>query len=105
MKGKFEFRIDSIIVDTLTGDYLCILDTKYKASLKPEESDIYQIFTYTATMETKKTFLVYPTAISTRLDSTKRGITVRSIIFDISKDPNEAGLSFLNQLIDQLQFI
>ena len=104
IEGKFEFRIDIIISDAFTGESLCVLDTKYKVSPKPEESDIYQIFTYAATMETKNAFLVYPSAVSTKLDSTKRGIAVRSIVFDISKDPDEAGLAFLTELIECLQY-
>lgn len=101
-EGKFEFRIDIVVADATTGENLCVLDTKYKASTKPEESDISQIFTYAATMETKNAFLIYPSPVSIPLDSTRHGITVRSIIFDISQDPDEAGLLFLRELTDVL---
>lgn len=101
-EGKFEFRIDLVIADSVTGETVCVLDTKYKTSPKPEESDICQIHTYAAKMETKNAYLVYPSAI-TRLDSTIDDIAVRSIVFDISRDPDEAGLIFLDELIEQLK--
>lgn len=101
-EANFLFRIDLVIADASTGENLCVLDTKYKTSPKPEEHDIQQIFTYAATMETKHAYLVYPSAISTPLDTTKRGITIKSMVFDISKDPDEAGNAFLKELTDHL---
>jgi 5-methylcytosine-specific restriction enzyme subunit McrC len=101
-EANFLFRIDLVVVDANTGENLCVLDTKYKTSSKPEERDIQQIFTYAATMETKHAFLVYPSAVSTPLDARKRGIAIKSMVFDTSKDPDEAGNLFLQQLINHL---
>jgi 5-methylcytosine-specific restriction enzyme subunit McrC len=100
-EGKFLFQIDLMIIDASTGKTLCVLDTKYKASGRPEESDICQVHTYAAKMSTKSAYLVYPSA-TTPLDSMIDNIVVRSIVFDISQDPDKAGFSFLKELIGQL---
>jgi len=101
-EGKFQFQIDLMITDALTGKTLCVLDTKYKASSKPEESDICQVHTYAAKMGTKSAYLAYP-SVTTPLETSIDEITVRSIVFDISQDPDKAGLLFLNELIGQLK--
>ncbi len=101
VEGKFQFRIDLVINDAVTGKTVCVLDTKYKDSPKPEESDICQVHTYAARMDTRKAYLIYPT-VTTRLETAIDDITVRSIVFDISQDPDKAGLVFLHELMRQL---
>ena len=101
-EGKFEFRIDLVIANAMTGKTSCVLDTKYKVSPKPEESDICQIQTYASKMGTKNAYLIYPSEI-TRLETTIGEIAVRSIVFDISQDPDKAGFLFLDELMGQLE--
>jgi 5-methylcytosine-specific restriction enzyme subunit McrC len=101
--GKFEFRIDIVINDSLTGETLAVLDTKYKTHEKPLETDIYQVFTYAATLDAKNAFLIYPTKLQIPLQTTRRGITVRSIVFDISKDIEKSGNNFVDQLVSLLR--
>jgi 5-methylcytosine-specific restriction endonuclease McrBC regulatory subunit McrC len=50
----FEFRIDIVIVDAVTGENLCVLDTKYKTGLKPE--DFNQVAIYASAIKTKNAF-------------------------------------------------
>ncbi len=98
----FEFRIDLLITNATTGENLCVLDTKYKASSTPEGHDIQQIIAYAYAMKTEHAYLVFPSALSTPLDRQVRDIAVRSIVFDISKDPDEAGNEFIKELIGHL---
>lgn len=101
-EGKFQFRIDLVITDAMTGKTMCVLDTKYKASQKPEENDICQVHTYAAKMDTRNAYLIYP-SVTTPLESSIDDIMVRSIVFDLSQDPDRAGFMFLRELITQLQ--
>jgi len=78
---------------------LCVLDTKYKSPEKPDQDDISQIYIYSATMSTRMAFLIYPTNVRMPLDSTQQGIRVKSITFDINKDPDRAGFEFLKELL------
>lgn len=100
-EGKFEFRIDIVISDSKNGEPICVLDTKYKNAPKPEESDICQIHTYAAKMKTKSAYLVFPSTTN-RLETSIDDITVRSIIFDISQNPDRAGQQFLKELLGKL---
>jgi 5-methylcytosine-specific restriction enzyme subunit McrC len=97
----FEFRIDLLIVDASTGENLCVLDTKYKTALKTE--DFNQVAVYASAIKTKNAFLVYPKPIPTPLHRPISDVLVRSLTFDISKDPDKAGNDFLKELIDHLQ--
>lgn len=99
----FEFRIDIVIVNAASGENLCVLDTKYKKSSTPEGHDIQQILSYAYAMKTERAYLVFPSTLSTPLNRKVRDISVKSVVFDISKSPDEAGNEFLKEIIGQLQ--
>lgn len=98
----FEFRIDMVISDAMTGENLCVLDTKYKNSSTPETHDIQQILSYAYAMKTQHAYLVFPSTLSTPINRSVRDITIKSIVFDISKEPDEAGNEFLRELTGHL---
>lgn len=97
-ENKLSFRIDLVLIDTSSGDVLAVMDTKYKRSTNPTQADINQIHTYAAMMNTKNAFLIYPSNETKCLSFKIKDITIRSIIFDISKNPDVAGRLFLEEL-------
>ena len=100
--GSLSFRIDIVIRDTLTNKTLCVLDTKYKINENPNESDIAQITAYAAEQKCTQGFLIYPSSKVTQTSAFLGDIKINTIIFDISKNINDAGNEFLNSLLDKI---
>jgi 5-methylcytosine-specific restriction enzyme subunit McrC len=102
-ENKLSFRIDLVLVESSSDRVLAVLDTKYKRSDKPSQPDIAQIISYAVKMDTKKAFLVYPSYETNTFKFNVKDIMISSLIFDISKDPDEAGQKFLNELKERLK--
>jgi len=98
-KDRFSFEIDLVLRDEATGRSLCVLDTKYKRSSEPENDDLNQINTYAIQMETKNAFLVYPSKDINPFDLKIGNVKIRSLVFDLSENPEKAGQDFLDELI------
>lgn len=99
-ENKLSFRIDLVLVESASDRILAVLDTKYKRSDKPSQSDIAQIISYAVKMDTKKAFLVYPSYNTKTFKFNVKDIMISSLIFDISKDPDEAGKEFIEKLMN-----
>jgi 5-methylcytosine-specific restriction enzyme subunit McrC len=95
-----KFRIDLVLIDKKTKQPLAVLDTKYKRSAAPEESDIQQVVAYAEQMGVDKAYLIYPSPV-TRSVSIPVGAKkiVKCVYFDLSKDLDEAGLELLSQIL------
>jgi hypothetical protein len=78
------------------------MDTKYKRHNQPEEADIQQIVAYAVRMNTKNAFLIYPSKITKPVTLHVGDVTVRSLTFDISNEPDEGGRLFLEKLTEIL---
>lgn len=101
---SFMFKIDLIIVDAVTGVALCVLDTKYKRKPNPDGSDVQQIVAYAVSVGADKAFLIYPSPITRNIKFlVGQRIEVRSLVFDISQDPDLAGKKFLDMLLKNIK--
>jgi 5-methylcytosine-specific restriction enzyme subunit McrC len=96
--GKFFFRIDLVLRDVITDRVLAVIDTKYKREQKPVEEDIKDIVAYAVRMRTESGILVYPSTDTQTIDLKVGDVKVRSVAFDISRDPDEGGYAFLEKL-------
>jgi len=98
-EGRFAFQIDLVIRNSATGKILCVMDTKYKRSPEPETDDLNQINTYAIKMDTNNAFLVYPSTAINPFHVPIGNVKIGSLVFDISEDPEKAGLAFLDSLL------
>jgi 5-methylcytosine-specific restriction enzyme subunit McrC len=96
--GKFFFRIDLVLRDMITDRVLAVMDTKYKRDQKPVEEDIKDIVAYAVRMRTNSGILIYPSTDTQPIDLKVGDVKVRSIVFDISRDPDQGGYAFLEKL-------
>jgi 5-methylcytosine-specific restriction enzyme subunit McrC len=101
-EGILSFRIDLVIEDIASGKVLAVLDTKYKRPAMPSQQDITQIIAYAVRMGTDKAFLIYPSVATNIMDFKTGDINVGSLIFDISKNPDDSGNLFLQTLINKI---
>jgi 5-methylcytosine-specific restriction enzyme subunit McrC len=94
----FQYKIDLVLIDTLSGNVRYVLDTKYKAPEHPSHSDLYQIFTYAASQNCSEAVLVYPKSLSKPLNTNLQNIRVRCLTFAIDSDIEQCGQAFLQEL-------
>ena len=95
------FKIDLVLYNAETGDALCVLDTKYKAKEKPETDDIAKVVTYAEMKGCVESILIYPVNLSVPLNEPFGKIQVKSMIFSLSGDLEEAGQAFIERLLDR----
>jgi 5-methylcytosine-specific restriction enzyme subunit McrC len=101
--GMFAFRIDLVLRNVASDQVIAVMDTKYKREERPEEADIQQIVAYAVRMKTKDAFLIYPSSVTqSRVLLVGDDIRVQNLIFDVGKDPDEAGRLFLGRLNEAL---
>jgi 5-methylcytosine-specific restriction enzyme subunit McrC len=96
--AELTYRIDLFLKDRKSGRPIAILDTKYKATELPIESDIQQVIAYAVETGVRHAVLVYPNSRSHAVKVQSGNITVRSLPFDISSELDAAGLIFLKEL-------
>jgi 5-methylcytosine-specific restriction enzyme subunit McrC len=92
------FSIDLVIHDRATQEPLCVLDTKYKDAALPSTQDVQQVVAYAEAKGCREAFLVYPSHDARPFEARIGDIRVRSLVFDLSRDLEEAGELFLTQL-------
>jgi len=68
----------------------------------PSEADIQQAAAYALRVGTSRAFLVYPSKNINSLKVTLGHVTVRTLSFDLSTDPDSGGKEFLAQLFENL---
>ena len=105
------FVIDVLIRDRRTKCPMAVLDMKYKIEERPKEADIQQVVAYAIRMGVQHAFLVYPSCAGSGVEATveptaeardSRVVQVRSLVFDIGCDLEEAGLRFRQTLLTNL---
>jgi 5-methylcytosine-specific restriction enzyme subunit McrC len=102
-ENNFSYRIDLVMVDALTGQIRCVMDTKYKKPAFPSNEDINQVVAYAVSTGCKEAILVYPSN-QTRMISIRVGnINVRSLVFDIEGDLGQTGKVFLQNIVNVLE--
>lgn len=92
------FHIDIVMHDS-SGRAVAVIDTKYKPPGYPEAADIHQMVSYATMMGAKQAFLVYPSHGPEPFHMSVKGIQIRSLVFDVGTNPEEAGLEFLRELM------
>jgi 5-methylcytosine-specific restriction enzyme subunit McrC len=101
VNANFEMRIsvDILLVDEKTQEPIAVLDTKYKLSDRPYETDIHQIAFYANEIGVRNALLVYP-APAEQMLRINHGKNVRlgSLVFNIGMPLNHAGEAFLESL-------
>ena len=90
--------MDLILRDIETNEILYVLDTKYKAPDKVENTDRNQVVTYATLLNCKNAILIYPQNLKAPIDQQIGDIRVRSLTFSLDSDLNEAGKAFLTSL-------
>lgn len=96
------FRIDLFLKDKRSGVPIAILDTKYKATELPTESDIQQVIAYAVECGVDRAFLVYPSNRARPVKVEVGAIEVVSIAFDIAAKLEAEGQRFIEQLVSLL---
>lgn len=99
-KQKISFKIDLVLYDGSTGAAICVLDTKYKAKEQPTPEDVTQVTAYAEMKGCTEAILVYPTLLQSPLDAPIGKIRVRSMVFQLAGDLEEAGQAFLKSLLN-----
>lgn len=97
-KNYFD-KIDLILGDIETNEILYVLDTKYKAPDKVDNTDRNQVVTYATLLNCKNAILIYPQTLKASKDQQIGDIRVRSLTFSLDSDLNEAGKTFLTSLL------
>jgi 5-methylcytosine-specific restriction enzyme subunit McrC len=92
-------RIDLLLCDIATKKVQYVLDTKYKAPDKVDNTDRNQVVTYATLLNCKNAILIYPQTLKAPIDQQIGDIRVRSLTFSLNSDLNEAGKTFLTSLL------
>ncbi|MEG4421279.1 restriction endonuclease [Microcoleus sp. LAD1_D5] len=92
-------RIDLLLGDSETNEILYVLDTKYKAPDKVDNTDRNQVVTYATLLNCKNAILIYPQTLKASKDQQIGDIRVRSLTFSLDSDLNQAGKTFLTSLL------
>jgi 5-methylcytosine-specific restriction enzyme subunit McrC len=95
---KLFFRIDLVLTSPNGDRVFGVLDTKYKRSLHPEESDIEQLTAYAVRMATKHAALVYPSAAMACKAVSVHNITIHILTYDLAADLDISGFSLLAEV-------
>ena len=92
-------RIDLLLCDIATKKVQYVLDTKYKAPDKVDNTDRNQVVTYATLLNCKNAILIYPQNLKAPIDKQIGNTRVRSLTFSLNSDLNEAGKTFLTSLL------
>ena len=97
------FRIDLVLYDSLDGQPLCVLDTKYKNRDKPSPEDIMQVVAYAESKGCTEAVLIYPIGLTSPLDVMVGKIRVRALGFDLSGELDEMGRKLITGILPPTQ--
>jgi 5-methylcytosine-specific restriction enzyme subunit McrC len=101
LDANFEMKIhvDIVLSEERSQCPIAVLDTKYKTSELPSESDIYQIAFYARELQVNRAMLVYPSMPASHFRMLHgKEILLESVVFDIGVSPDVAGAAFLKEL-------
>jgi len=96
--GGLKFAIDLVLRPGPGQAALAVLDTKYKVGKDVEEADVQQVVAYAVAMGCRLAFLVYPEPPTRPVDARVGDVRVRSVVFGIGGDLDQAGRTFLEEL-------
>lgn len=99
---KLDFTIDLVIYRKSSPGALSVIDTKYKAPRTPSSEDVQQAIAYAKAKGCREAVLVYPAPLERPLQAQVGEIRIRSLAFDLRQDLEEAGKSFLGELLNHL---
>jgi 5-methylcytosine-specific restriction enzyme subunit McrC len=91
------FRIDMVLYKGT--DAVCVVDTKYKAKEHILTEDVAQVAAYAQSKNCEKAFLVYPSSDTQPVTARIGNVRVQTLLFSLQGDLEEAGQSFLRQLL------
>lgn len=97
-KDALRMVMDLIIYDRETRRPLCILDTKYKAQSTVSNDDYNQAVAYADAAGCENAVLIYPKELVYPFDEKPGGIRVKTAVFDISSDLDQAGEKLLERI-------
>jgi 5-methylcytosine-specific restriction enzyme subunit McrC len=100
--GVLRCSIDLVIYSLLDDAPLCVLDTKYKDTNRPAETDIYQVNAYADLKGCARAFLVYPTTQIRPGTISFANKRIECLSFCIDGDLDAAGAAFLLQLLEAI---
>jgi 5-methylcytosine-specific restriction enzyme subunit McrC len=93
------FKIDLVVEERRSGQVRWVMDTKYKAPPGgPAASDIQQVVAYAEAKEATEAILIYPTLLTSPLNSRVGNVRVRTLTFSLDGDLDLAGQRFLQTL-------
>ncbi len=104
-QGNLHFTIDLVLSDNVTGEVLCVLDTKYKTPEMPSTDDVAKVAAYAEVKGCNKAFLVYPTELEYRIDEKIGYVIIRGMKFSLDGDIEEKGQAFLEELLRSIKGI
>lgn len=104
------FTVDLVVVELQSGAVRWVLDTKYKVpTAAPSTEDIAQVVAYAQRTGAPEAILIYPAPLLRTIDLQIGQVRVRSLVFDLAGDLEQAGQRFVNTLLygaeDRLQTI
>ena len=76
-----------------------MLDTKYKRVDAPSTDDVAQVVAYAKATGCHEAFLVYPTEPRRPLDAMLGDIRVRSVVFAVDQQLDQAGAQLLRSIL------
>jgi 5-methylcytosine-specific restriction enzyme subunit McrC len=97
--GVYHFNIDLVLYHQARNSPMAVLDTKYRTPDKAASHEIAQVVAYAQARRSPRAILIYPTPLPTPLDArVGRHVHVRSLVFPLEGDLEEAGQQFLSDL-------
>jgi len=96
-----EFRIDLLVADSVNGNVLTVVDTKYKVPDSPSTNDVSQVVAYAEAKGCQEAVLVYPISLRRPLDTRIGKIRVRTLAFSLNGDLDTNGLLFVQDLLSK----
>ena len=101
-KGALKMVMDLVIYDRQSRLPLCVLDTKYKARNTVSNDDYNQAVAYADAAGCKNAILIYPKELDYPFDEKAGAIRVKTAVFDIGSDLDQAGKKLMERLYEML---
>lgn len=102
-KGALKMVMDLVLYDKETGSPLCIVDTKYKAYSAVSNDDYYQVVAYADRLGCENAVLIYPKELEYPFDEKPGRIRVKTAVFDVGSDLDQAGERLLERIYAVLE--
>lgn len=98
--ANLAFQIDMVVYAEGEVHPRWVLDTKYKVPTSgPTTADIAQVVAYATAMQANQAILIYPAPLPSPLDTSVGGVHVRSLVFSLDGDLDQAGRTLVRSLM------